>query len=315
MPSFRNAPKAKPAVLVVATPSDAPGMWDCTAGEEDVFPISDELLRKFGHPIHRADNNGEGFYALALDGQEPVAYSIDHDAQIVEFENGETKPLKDFITGSVRVDKDGKTVCSFVEPLHVQYSICKEANAIAHLADVQQTVAHARGQGFSPNVGMYDIIVSGLEDEIPFFERMRAAMAPSWSEEAIAALERTGAPAHAWGEIKDHPHYTHEAVRVMFRDLMGPYIGAFPIERVKTIAGPPGANVEGLLELAFPRTATNAPFRAPNIMPGYETSDVAVFGDEHVEVIVFSDPVGVYAYAWPRQPRPENVPNMEGPRA
>jgi len=302
MSSFRNAPRFCPSILILATPADVEGMWECQGLNGDEFMVPDTNLRTMAHPIQRNDNNGAGVYAMVIDNVAAQGYRIDHVEGVVEFEDGESKPLKEFVETAVRVDDQGRTICSFMDPLHEQHQACRERNAYAHILDIQETIAAARQKGFTPEVGMYDIITSGLEDHVSFFERMQAAMAPSWSDDAIESLERTGAPAQTWTEIKDHPGYTNDQVRVMFRNLMEPYIGEFPVERVKMIAAEPGSDLCSFIELALPRLASNEPFRAPNLIVDYETSEVEVFGDEHVGAIVFSDVMGVYAYAWPKQP-------------
>lgn len=306
MPNFRNAPKCRPAMLISAEPGDEARTWDVETRDGDRFVLQDVDLRRLGHPLQRADN-GAGIYALVSENKAPTGYVIDHREKMVALESGETMPLKAFLEGMVRVGLDGSTICAFIEPVHVQQQVLKEAGTkgLAHRYDLQESIDFMREQGFTTSVGMYDIVSAGLEDETPFMQRMMAATAPSWSDAALGAISAMPIPPQAWMEIKDHPHYNIDQVRAMFRQLMEPYIGTFPMERVKLVAAPPGTDLAVLVAEGIPHVGTNEPFRAGNIIVGYETSGVEHFEGDDVEAIVFSDAGGSYAYAWPRQPKPE----------
>lgn len=315
MPNFRNAPKARPSLLIAVDPGDLPRTWDVETEDGDHFVLQDVDLRRLGHPLQRADN-GAGLYALVSETKPAMAYAIDHRERTVALEDGTTMPIEDFLRTMVRVKSDGCTICAFIEPFHVQQQACLEAGAegMVHRYDLQASIDFAREGGFREDVGMFDIVVSGLADETPFLQRMQNAMSPSWTPAALDTMSRMAIPPHAWREIKDHPNYNLDQVRAMFRNLMEPYIGAFPIERVKMVVAPPGAvDLAVLIGEGIPHVATREPFRAANIMIGYETSAVEHFEGDDVEAIVFSDPSGSYAYAWPRQPKPDVDPAPGGP--
>src|SRR5690606_11604101 len=75
------------------------------------------------------DGNGSGLFAVpdaACQG-EIRRFRIDHAAGVVHIEDAARAiPMPQFFRHAVRVDREGVPVCSFMQPLHEQYSLCKE---------------------------------------------------------------------------------------------------------------------------------------------------------------------------------------------
>lgn len=305
MPDFRHRPKAIAGKFAMVAPQMGDGTWAYQTEEGETFRVSNEYFRQHAVVIDRNDD-GSGIYAMASDEQPARRYVLDHGAELVHFDDGTTFPIKEFLYSFIRVDDEGKPICAFVQPFHVQYEILRENGNLLHKHDLEEMVEKSRENGFNPGAGMYDIVTSGLEgDDKSFMDRMQSAMAPVWPNPSLDLIEATGLPLNIFQEIKDAPEYTQEAFRVLFETLMEPYIGEFPIERVKRVHLPEEYDLEGMIGGVLDRIATNAPFEVPNIIRGYQTSEVAHFGNDHIEAIVFSDAGGKYAYIWPTQPKPE----------
>lgn len=115
-----------------------------------------------------------------------------------------------------------------------------------------------------------------------------------------------------WNEIREYPQYMIDGVRAMFRNFMADRIGATPIEGISRIQKRRG-EVENICRLldkgGFEYQGKSRPFADAARVMGrpYETSDVVSYKGNGLDLIVFEDFAGAYAYAWPEQPKPALV--------
>lgn len=112
-----------------------------------------------------------------------------------------------------------------------------------------------------------------------------------------------------WHEVREYPQYMIDGVRAMFRHFMADRIGDTPIEGITRIQKETG-RVEDICRLldqgGFEYNGKSRPFADAARVMGrpYETSDVISYNGNGLDIIVFEDFAGSYAYGWPEQPKP-----------
>lgn len=260
--------------------------------------------------------DGKGLFAVpdATRGGETRRFKIDHAAGLVHIEGAaRSMPMNQFFRHAVRVDPQGIPVCSFMQPLHEQYLLCRERPGCeSHcfdIADLAEAMRKSEAVSDLIDVGLYDVVSSGLDDGMPFMEVMARVTA------------RSGRPVHEtfgldralpgdWAEIREFPQYMMAPIRALFGSYMQERIGEFPLERVSRLHAPPGTPLAMRLEAIAELVSTDEPFDGGNVIRGYRTSPVAHYRGDGFDAIVFSDMAGTYAYAWPTQPGPVAGPSI-----
>lgn len=316
MPNFKHSPHCILATLVTLEPDvmvgNRIGAW-AGVGPHGEVDLSAEELRQRGHAIEVREN-GAGLYALRNPGESVRKYEIDYRERVVSFEDRDPMELEEFLSSAIRVAADGRYLCSFAEPLYRQQQACTEAGAggLMHRQDLQGLADIARDNGFSANAGMYDIVASGIEDDVPYLQTIQNMMAGrrlTESSRLFDLLEADGIPIAAWHEIVEMPQYGIDQVRAIFRMYMSRYVETFPIERILRIDAPAGVNLREALDQSAELISEDPPFEGQNIIRGYRTSPVRHYRAEGADVILFSDPMGEYAYSWPSQ-EPTPAPGL-----
>jgi hypothetical protein len=242
---------------------------------------------------------------------EAIRYSIDFDEKVVHIENA-SRPmsLDEFQKSAIRVSDKGASLCSFMQNLSDQYVSCHGVEgAELHVMDIGMTAQNLRDSELKEDkydVGMFDIVSSDLRDGLSFMEilaKINAKNAPTYESLGLKDLYSDHHDGR-WSEIREHPQFMVEQIRALFGSFMEPLLDGFPIERVSCLQLPAGEPLAMFIEEHADLISQNAPFDGGNIMP-YRTSPVGHYRgynqekDEHFDVIVFSDFMGTYAYAWP----------------
>jgi len=293
------------------------GSW---AGvDADGVPVSYSADEMDGAVAMLDDGNGRGLFAVpdAVRAGEIRRFSIDHAAGVVHIEGAaRAMPMRQFFRHAVRVDPQGKPVCSFMQPLHEQYSLCRDRQGCeSHCMDVADLAENMRRSDKVADLidaGLYDAVASGLDDGMSFMDVMARVTA------------RGGRPVHEtfgledvlpgqWNEIREFPQYMMAPIRALFGTYMEERIGDFPLERISRLHAPAGTPLAMHVEAVAELVSTDEPFEGGNIIRGYRTSPVGHYRGDGFDVIVFSDMAGTYAYAWPTPPAPEAGP--AAPRA
>lgn len=295
----------------------ADGTWSGVDGDGIKVGFTDGQMA--GALPLSVDQGGKGLYAVmdGLRGGEIRRFSPDYANGIVHVEGaGRPMAAEEFFRNAVRTDRDGKAVCSFLQPLHEQYSLCREVpGGDAHCMDIADAAEARRNSETAAekvNVGLYDAVSSGISDGLTFMELIGKVTA------------RSGRPVHdcfglaetlpgQWAEIREFPQYMMGAVRALFGSYMDERIGGFPLERVSRLHAEPGTPLAMKIEEIAELVSSDEPFDGGNVVRGYRTSPVGHYRGEGFDAIVFSDFAGTYAYAWPTPP--EAVAAPRGPAA
>ena len=319
MPSFKASPHAVIGNICEVVASDFRGnvveAYNVTGFGIGSARMTPKDLRDRSRSLLR-DEAGNGLYVVKPEGEKPRRFEIDYKSGVVDFDDGSQIDIELFMHQGLRTDADGKILCALSEPLVTQFESLKEAGSKAalHLHDLAALAAIRREETLSTEIGMYDIAASGLEDEVDimtsFENRSRAETAYQVAPTLFDAMAENGLPPQAWIECHAHPHFGMEQVRSLFRQLLGPFTQDFPVERVMMVAAPSAEMIIDILDASADLIETHEPFTAPNIMPGYATSEVRRYRRDGAEVVVFSDIGGAYAYAWPIQPEPAPRPGF-----
>lgn len=260
------------------------------------------------------DGNGDGLYAVVDDlrAGESFRFVIDRATDLVHVENSERPiPYETFVRCAMRADDDGKPICSFLIPLHEQYSLCRERPGgdkhCMAIADEAEALRATNKVGDLINVGLYDAVSSGITDGLSFVELMQKVTA------------KGGRPVHEkygldealpgqWAEIRAFPQYMMGPIRALFGSYMDERIGDFPLERISRLHAPRGAPIAMYLDEVAELVSVDEPFDGGNVIRNYRTSEVAHYRGNGYDAIVFSDMAGTYAYAWPTPEAPKAAP-------
>lgn len=270
----------------------------------------------YGVAIH-VNEDGSGLYAVIDETRTDGArrFVINYETETVHIENGgRSISITDFFANAVRTDRNGRAICSFMQPLYEQYSICQEKSAeTSHLLDISESASKRRASEtpvHRMDANLYDMVTSGMDDNMSFVElmaRISAKGKPTYETMGLSEMVEG-----EWAEIRDFPSMMIAPIRAIFGHYMNDLIGDFPFERVSRLHMPVGTDLAMLLEEHAEIVSVDVPFEGGNMIPGYKTSDVAHFRGENFEAIVFSDMMGTYAYAW--QPEPSLDNKLSAPR-
>lgn len=287
------------------------GNWEGVFVEGDAVQYTDDQLQN-AICLVPENSDGAGMWAVRDQfRQDAIRYSIDFDKNIVHIEDAaRPMPLEEFQKSAIRVTDKGESLCSFMQSLSDQYATCHGIQgAEMHIMDIGMTAQRLRDSEEPTDkydVGMFDIVASDLRDGLSFLDiiaKINANNAPTYESLGLKDLYSDHHDGR-WFEIREHPKYLVEQIRALFGSFMEPLLDGFPIERVSCLQLPAGEPLAMFIEEHADLISQNAPFDGGNIMP-YRTSHVGHYRgyneekDEHFDVIVFSDFMGTYAYAWP----------------
>jgi hypothetical protein len=307
---FRFAPHCTLASLAYVNPIEG-GRWQATNDGGDVSVLTEADFHRRCQSIAAADH-GEGVYSIVAPTELGVVrkYVLNTDDKTVSLEGFEESiALDEFRKVAVRATQDGRILASFAETLSKQMDKCKESGlADDHLLDIREMAA-VYGDStdrFELNEHhMYNIESGELSDGLDFM----AVMAK------ISAIGHPAGPTHkrfgleeafdGWNEVREHPNYMKQGVRFMFDLFMRDMLGKFPDDRVTMVCAQRGTEEaqfsEKLEGAGFDIAGMLPPFEGGNALPGYRSGDVAFHRARGVDIVVFSDFMGSYAYAWPTE--------------
>lgn len=307
---FRFAPHCTLSSLAYIHPIDG-GRWQATNDGGDVSVLTDADFHRRCQSIAAADH-GEGVYSVVAPTELGVVrkYVLNADDKTVSLEGfDEPIALDEFRKLAVRTTQDGRILASFAERLSKQMDKCKESGlADDHLLDIREMAAvygDSTDRFELHEHHMYNLESGELSDGLDFM----AVMAK------ISAIGNPAGPTHkrfgledaieGWHEVREHPNYMKAAVRHMFDLFMRDMLGNFSDDRVTMLCAQSGTEdaqfSEKLEEAGFELAGMLPPFEGRNALPGYRTGDVAFHRARGVDVVVFSDFMGTYAYAWPTE--------------
>jgi hypothetical protein len=234
-----------------------------------------------------------------------------------------------------RCDAEGGYVGNFLDPAWMQMRDATAAGAAAHVDDIASLIdARRNGDAVVDQIDwrLFDIGSSGETDGLSADEALARArfrndaplhlvhglqglaslkmmqpeLASILGDEEPELFPVADLVLEDWFEIRSYPTYLIDGVRALFRRFLADRIGETPIEGIVRIQHAPGmANaISNVFEQeGFDELEPSAPFADDRMMRGaYATSEVRNFRGNGVDIIVFEDFAGSYAYAWPEQP-------------
>lgn len=306
--NFKYAPHCSLASLAHVYPVGE-STWEAVTEGGDVSRFETADFRDRCVSVFNADN-GEGVYSVVAAKELGVTrrYVINEKDKTVSLEGFEEPiDLQEFRKMAVRTDKAGKLIASMASRLTDQWQKCSESGiADDHLMDIR-TMADAYANSEDKfellDQHSYNLERSEVTDGLDFMQVMAK----------INAIGHEDGPTHmrfplaeafdGWTEIRALPNYMKAPIRVAFDSFMRDMLGDFPDDRVTMVCVPRGEAQlsEKLEEAGFDLEGMLPPFEGGNLIPNYKTGDVAFHRARGVDVIVFSDFIGTYAYAWPTE--------------
>ena len=305
---FKHAPNCTLSTIAMVQPVEA-GVWQTVNEGGDVNRLGDADFHRRCLPISVADT-GEGVYAVIAPTELGVArrYVVNKEEKTVSLEGFEQDiDLSEFRKMAVRTTSEGRMIASLASRLTDQWNKCTESGqAQDHLLDIREMAECYVGstdefEQFDHH--SYNLETSGMTDGLDFMQVMAK----------ISAIGHPEGPTHVrfpleeafegWREVRELEGYMKAPIRMAFDLFMRPMLGDFPDDRVTMMSVPRGdAQLSEMLEEAgFDLEGMLPPFEGRNVIPGYKTGDVAFHRARGVDVVVFSDFIGTYAYAWPTE--------------
>jgi hypothetical protein len=309
MPSydpFKYAPSCILSSLNVVAPQGN-NEWATVNEGGDTGTLTTQEFRDRCLSVANQDN-GEGIYSIIAPTELGVVrkFALNEKDKTVTLEGFEQPiPLDEFRKIAVRATEDGKPIVSLAASLSDQWQRVKESGkgdehfqSIREMSDLY-AASTEKGDLFEHH--MYSLSTSEMTDGLDYFQLMAK----------ITAIGHRDGPTHArfglseaiegWREVREHPHYMQAPIRFAFDMFMRDMLGDFPDDRVSMICQLHGrVNYSEELEAAgFDILGVLPPFEGKNALPGYKTGDVAFHRGKGVDIVVFSDFMGSYAYAWP----------------
>lgn len=304
---FKFAPHCTLSSLAYVTPLEG-GRWHTVNDGGDVNAIDGADFHRRCISIANGED-GEGVYSVVAATELGVIrkYVLNPADKTVSLEGYEHDiALDEFRKMAVRTTKDGSLIASFAEPLSQQWRKCKEAGSPDdHMMDIREMADVYRDS--KDHFELYDHHMYNLEsseatDGLDFMQLMAK----------ITAIGHPDGPTHerfplkeafeGWTEVRALPTYMQAPIRVAFDTFMREMIGDFSDDRVTMVASLHGEQFSEKLEAAgFELAGMLPPFYGKNMLPGYKSGDVAFHRARGVDIVVFSDFMGTYAYAWPTE--------------
>jgi hypothetical protein len=306
---FKFAPHCTLAVLAYVQPIDG-GRWQTNDDGGDVNTITDTDFNRRCQAVARADN-GEGVYSIVAPTELGVTrkFVLNTEDKTVSLEGFDHDiALDEFRKIAVRTTEDGRILASFAETLTEQMNKCRESGiGDDHLMDIRMMAAmyaDSEDRFELHEHHMYNLQGGDFDDGLDFMALMAK----------ISAIGNPEGPTHqrfplaealeGWKEVRELPTYMIGGVRFAFDLFMRDMLGDFPDDRVTMIVAEKGEGAqfsEKLENAGFELAGMLKPFEGRNVLPGYKTGDVAFHRARGVDVVVFTDFMGTYAYAWPTE--------------
>lgn len=306
--NFKNAPFFSYANILFLAPMPN-GSYHGLDEDKEPIVVPANTIEKTLFPLY-TDANDIGVYIKIDELRRPFKASFNSEKGNYFVESEENKidnfvPINydDFRKSVVRVDSEGKYICSLSLPLHEQLEAVKRFNAGSHLSDIQDNILYLREQeddNKKMEVGFYDIQTSELDDGLTIMDVINRINDNSKKPlfETHPFFKEFGKQIQ-WFEIKRLGTYQLSAVRVIFKEFLKNRIGDFPIENIVMTVLPKEFELDLLIENSADLISSDKPFEMGNIMPGYKTSNVRTYNSNGLEIIVFEDMMAKYAYAYP----------------
>lgn len=305
---FATAPRCILSALTYVAPVE--GGWQTVNDGGDRGELSDADLHRRCVAVNAADN-GEGIYSVVAASELPNVrrFVLNGHEKTVSLEGFEEDiAIDEFRKMAVRADAEGRIICSMAETLVAQMDKCREAGAdrnADHLMDIRETAqsyANSEDEYELYDHHSYDLETSGLTDGLGYIDLLTK----------ITRIGHADGPVHerfgleqalpGWQEVRGLHGYMKTQIRHAFDAFMRDLLGEFPDDRVSMIARPRGVQIsEALEEAGFALEGMLPPFDGGNMIPGYRTSDVGFHRANGVDVVVFTDFIGTYAYSWPTE--------------
>lgn len=304
-PDYRFAPCCLLSALVHAMPVGG-GAWETVTGEGLTGSLNDADFRDRCRTV-AAEETGDGIYSVVPPGPKKVLrFVVDSREKTVSIEGfDEPLPLDEFRMMAVRCREDGKIICSMAETLSNQWRACKEQDGCEdHLLDIREmSSAYAGSDQVSElyDHHMYELASNGTDDGLDYLEVVRRMMASVHPHGPVHERFGLHDALPGWTEIANLPNVMQAPVRVAFDTFMSEMLGDYPRERVTMTCVPRGKAQfsEALEDAGYELAGMLEPFDGGNLIPGYKTGDVAFHRAKGVDIVVFNDFIGTYAYAWP----------------
>lgn len=305
---FKYAPYCSLSTLAHVYPI-AEGVWESTNEGGDVNRLSDDDFHRRCRSIANADN-GEGVYSIVAPTELGVVrrFALNAEEKTVTLEGFEHDiDLAEFRKMAVRTNKDGKIIASLAASLTDQWNKCMESgDADDHLQDIRemaQAYADSKDKFELYDHHMYGLAVTEANDGLDFMGLMAKISAIGHPEGPVHKRFPLTDAVDGWMEVREIPTYMQGGVRFAFDLFMRDMLGDFPDDRVTMVFAQHGdvQYSEELEKAGFELAGMLPPFDGKNVLPGYKSGDVAFHRAKGVDVVVFSDFMGTYAYAWPTE--------------
>ena len=305
-PRFRFAPYCRLSAITMIEPGDGDS-WN-TTNEHGITGALDSKDFKDRCLSLNTDDRGAGLYSVVSEGEgeQPKKFLIIEEDRTV-FIEGLEEPidLDEFRTLAVRCSPEGKLICSLTENLDSQWEKCKlEDDADDHLMNIRELASlygDSTKSGELYDHHMYNLISTEMDDGRSYMELMKMITTPSHNDGPVHERFGLDAVIGGWIEVKEHPNYMKAQIRTAFDTFMKEMLGDYPYDKVSMTNGREIQFSEELEDNDFELIGMAPPFQGGNNLPGYETSDVAFHRGKGVDVVVFTDFMGTYAYAWPTE--------------
>lgn len=304
--SFRHSPTGILARVVLVTRRPVHDLNEARVEAIDIEGNAFEIReRDIGVDALQMSETRDGVvYALPVEGARPFRYEADWETGEVEIEGVDgTMAIADFARQVIRTHPDGRPICSFLQEPHLQLEALRQAGDEAfslHRYDLraQVTAEREREETYSYRTGMYDIAVSDLDDGLSPLQAMADQARGANINNRHPVLQELGGDS---ASITRHPHWHMPAVRQVYRDFLAPYLGGTDVADTVVIQRQSEEAIAEMADLMSRKTWKLPPFKNDNLMPGYATSTPRLYEVGDLSVLVFSDMMSSYAYAW----RPE----------
>lgn len=305
---FKYAPYCTLSSLAHVTPV-AEGVWATADDGGTVGRLTDDDFHRRCQSVTNAEN-GEGVYSIVAPTELGVVrrFSLNTAEKTVSLEGFEHDiDLAEFRKMAVRTTKDGVIIASLASSLTTQWNKCTEnGQADDHLQDIREMAQAYVGSEDKFELydhHMYGLAVTEATDGLDFMDVMRKITAIGHPEGPTHVRFPLSEAMTGWQEVRAIPTYMQGGVRFAFDLFMRDMLGDFPDDRVTMICAlHEEAQFSEMLEDAgFDLVGMLPPFEGKNVLPGYKTGDVAFHRARGVDVVVFNDFAGTYAYAWPTE--------------
>lgn len=301
---FDFAPTCVLASLAVVEPV-GDGRWRATDDGGLVSFLSDADFRDRCVLVTGGDASGVYSVIAPAEIERPRRFVLDAREKTVAIEGFEVDMrLDEFRRMAVRATAAGKPIVSLAASLAGQWEGCRQAGLDGedHLLDIRE-MSGCYGQSDQEDElydhHMYNLVSSEQDDGKSYPELLATIMAAGHRDGPVHQRFGLTSAFDDWREVRALPPFMQAQVRVAFDMFMRKLLGDYPQDRVSMACAGGEQLSERLEEAGFDLAGMLPPFEGGNMLPGYRTGDVALHRARGVDVIVFTDFLGTYAYAWP----------------